>query len=113
LRDVTVNPGDYFSVTLNFKAPEKLDKHCAFYRFTHGVSKKFGDKYWCDIKVIPAPPPPVMPAPEVVHQVQEPALVPALGAHNEREYEVKDMDILEQLKRKFDGYENLDPQRAS
>jgi Ig-like domain from next to BRCA1 gene len=47
-----VGPQKYVDVSIEFVAPEKVGKYCAFYRFAHGKNERFGQKVWCDIMVI-------------------------------------------------------------
>lgn len=46
-----VNPGEHYTVTVNFKAPVQPGSYCAFYRFAYGKNKKFGTKVWAEIVV--------------------------------------------------------------
>lgn len=49
-----VKPGEYFDISIEFKAPETLGNYCSFYRFSSIKGQKFGPKVWCDITVIEA-----------------------------------------------------------
>lgn len=46
-----VEPGEYLDVEMVFTAPSKPGKYTSFYRFC-GDDQKFGQKVWCDIRVV-------------------------------------------------------------
>ena len=53
-----VSPGETMEIRLDFKAPDFPGSYCAMYRLTYDEGhKKFGDKLWCDIKVLEPPQP--------------------------------------------------------